>query len=262
MKKLFFTSAAVVLLFSAAGWAVFARQAATSDARESVCFRVENAVFIQGNDQALKSETIFHNGVAYDFSKESGRVTIFDTIDGRLVLIDTKRKSKTELTTVDLEAAARKLTTWCRKQDDPTLKFAAKPQFRVDEADGAINFRSPVVTYAVKTADSSTTDAADVAQQYKQFSDAMVRLSIIGGPSGVPPLVRLPVNAELERRGVMPAEVSVASHDRARTVNVRSQHVFGWQLTPSDEQRIEKARMLQNVAESVPASTFFSLEDE
>ena len=63
-------------------------------------FRVETDVFVDGGKEpAVQTLTIFSEGVVYDFLLTGvEEITVFDRDRNRLVLLDTKRKVKTELT--------------------------------------------------------------------------------------------------------------------------------------------------------------------
>ncbi len=63
-------------------------------------FRIETDVFVnQAKEPAVQTLTIFSGGVVYDFLLTGvEEITVFDRDRNRLVLLDTKRKVKTELT--------------------------------------------------------------------------------------------------------------------------------------------------------------------
>ena len=197
---------------------------------------VENSIHVDGTKSPKpQSLTIFHNGSAYDVSVGGSRIVIFDGQADRIVLLDKQRKIKTEVGTGDLEAARERLRSWCLKQADSVLRFCGKPAFEIKQSEGQLAFLASEMQYVVDTVEPAD---KQTAAEYRNFSDAMVGLAVIGQTSPVPPLARLAVNRELARRNVMPTSVAVEVRPQSdavrRSMKIRSHHKIGFELRQKD----------------------------
>jgi hypothetical protein len=211
-------------------------------------FRVENSVFLDGEEEPqIRSTTIFHQGVVYDFLGSPGEVTIFDTRRGRFVLLDPTRQIKTELTSDAVGVFAERLRQWSQRQDDPFLEFMASPEFdgSYERETGQLTFTSPWVTYRLETIDSPN---AETSRQYREFCDWHCRLNTLLTPGARPPFARMVVNETLERLGRFPREVHLTWKPKhgllSRSKTARSKHLLVRQLVESDRRRIAQSDML------------------
>ena len=131
----------VVVLSTTRG--VLAQQDESSTKKSSTGHYVENSILTEGAKSAKpQSLTIFSNGLVYDVSVGGTRVVIFNPAQGKLVLLDKRRKVKTEIHTADLKAAREELRAWCLKQADSVLRFCAKPKFEIIRSDHRLEFRA------------------------------------------------------------------------------------------------------------------------
>jgi hypothetical protein len=209
-------------------------------------FRVENKVFTgSDNDPSAESTTIFYNGVVYDYLKKPAETMVLDKDRGRLVLLDTGRRIKTELTTQEVEAFTDRLQERAARRasrsDNPFVAFQADPKFEqeFDETSRELTFRSPWMTYRVVTADAQS---KEIAQQYRQFADWQARINSVINRRAIPPFARLLVNAELERREEVPREVHLTLRPPGgfppRRITAHSEHQLIRTVVESDRRRV------------------------
>lgn len=170
-------------------------------------FRVENKVFLGSDKEPMtESTTIFKDDIIYDYLVEPSEVTVFDIGRGRFFLLDTRLKLKTELSSKLVKAATDSLKSRTDLGNDPLASFLIKPSFecQVDDERGELLFSSPMVEYRVLVEPAKD---AEVAGDYRQFSDWYKRLNTYTRPGAMPPFARMLVNKELEKRGELPREV-------------------------------------------------------
>jgi hypothetical protein len=207
-------------------------------------FRVESKIYSGDSDRPVSdSLTLFHEGRAYDLLSSPPEITIFDLAQSRIVLLDTTRRIRTEVTTSLLTSFVDQLRVRASRQADPILKFMAEPKFTESvEKDGQLSFSSPHITYRVRGNRASN---PAVVQGYREFADWTAQLTTLIRQGGQPPFPRLAVNASLERRGWLPDEVERTINDpnrpRGKPAVMRSTHKFETKLYSADLKRIEEA---------------------
>ncbi len=202
--------------------------------------RIETHVY-SGNDAKPVSHTVtlFDSNKVYDFVDQPPQVAIFRPPNslhaGHFVLLDLKTKQRTEISTEQIEGLMKKVTRWATQQDDPLLKFSAKPSFKksFDEETGMLSLTSSIWNYNVATVPAE--DATTLAR-YREFTDWYTRLNSMmhGAP---PPGARLQLNAALQKHGVVPVEI----HREVDSTTLRATHLFSWRLSREDRARIEEA---------------------
>jgi hypothetical protein len=207
-------------------------------------FRVESKVYA-GKDDASTSEsvTLFADERVYDFLSSPSEITVFDFPRGRIVLLDTNRKLRTELTTDKLNEFTDQLRVRAARQTDALLKFAANPKFDESHSDAQwLQFSSPHMTYRVHP---TKPDDPTVVREYRMFSDWSARLNAMIHPGALPPFPRLELNAVLERNGEIPESVqlTLAAQNRlmGKPTMLRSEHELTMRLLPTDRKRIDEA---------------------
>jgi hypothetical protein len=212
-------------------------------------FRIETKVYSGKVKSPLsQNTTLFRAGYVYDYLSIADRleqVAVFDQPHGRFILLDPTRKLKAEVATDDVLLFATKLHTVAAKSSNAFTKFVADPDFDVTfSEDGELNLASTQLTYRLQTVPAASPEAA---AQYREFSDAYARFNTMANPGSTPPFARLVVNAELAKRGLLPAEVqlTIPARSRAKAVSMRSEHIVSWRLLPRDEEKIaETAKQL------------------
>lgn len=218
-------------------------------------FRVENRVFVDGDKEPLvKSTTIFHEGVVYDYLADPPEVTVFDAQRGRFVLLDLTRRVKTELTSERVVQFAKRLKEWALEQSDPFLEFLGNPRFdeAFDEQTGELRLTSPWMSYRLATVD---TKSEAISEQYRQFSDWHCRLNTVLNPGARPPFARMLVNAALGQRQRLPREVDLKIEYKEgllpKRVTIRSEHLLVRQLVESDRRRVAQTDQFMAMYTSV-----------
>ncbi len=210
--------------------------------------RIESKVFF-GNDKEPKAEntTIFHRGLVYDYLRNpaEGRYTsetiVLDLARGRFVLLDPKRRVRTELATQEVAALCENFRQWAQDQTDAFTKFLGDPKFEevLEETTGELVLQSPWLTYRVATIE---TDSEAVLQQFREFTDWYARLNARLNPGYKLVLARLALNEALQKRRQLPREITLTVQSKKafsfqKTV-IRSEHQFIYHLVESDRDRI------------------------
>lgn len=205
-------------------------------------FRIENKVFSDDQEEpCIRSTTIFHEGVVYDYLVDPAEVTVLDKEHDRFVLLDMTRRVKTELPTERLISFGDTLRRRSQEESDPFKKFLGSPQFEeeFDKENGQMTFVSPWMTYRLKTVDFPS---ELLSRQYREFSDWYCRLNTYLNPGARPPFARMVVNGSLAHRRQFPREVELTIRPRenflAKRHMVRSEHLLVRQLVESDRQRV------------------------
>ncbi|MGA2618817.1 MAG: hypothetical protein ABSF26_14490 [Thermoguttaceae bacterium] len=216
------------------GWTIVAGVAAGAD------FRVTNRVYA-GSDQKPQSQgtTIFYGGRVYDFLDEPAEVIVLDKAAGRFTLLDDQHRVRAELTPGEVAAFVARIKQRAAAHQDPLVRFLATPSFAEEfssdparnnlgtsEGDspifvgrksgqspggfpadpkdlGQLTLRGQWMTYRVRL---SAADA-EVARQYREFSDWQVRLNVVLFAGARPPFARLMLNEAIARRQAIPREV-------------------------------------------------------
>jgi hypothetical protein len=204
-------------------------------------FRVENKVFSGGEKEPkIRSTTIFQDGVVYDFLEEPAEVTVFDNVHGRFVLLDLKRRIRTELTAERVADFTGHLKRWSQGQSDPFLRSLGAPHLEeeFDEASGQLSLRSPSITYELVTVEADPT----IVRKYREFADWSCQLNTLLTPRSRPPFARMVVNEALQRHGRFAREVHLTLKPKkgplAKHVTARSEHLLVRHLVESDRRRV------------------------
>jgi len=141
-------------------WVVLILTQATSRADD---FRIENSVFTEEDEEneqgpSLRSTTIFHRGVVYDFLNDPPEVIIFDPANSRLILLDVERKLRTDLSPTIVRQAIERLKSLSVGTKDRRKQFLYDPIFEknVDEETSEQVFDSPWMSYRVLAAGRKT----------------------------------------------------------------------------------------------------------
>lgn len=204
-------------------------------------FRMETDVFLDdGKDPVVETLTIFSAGVAYDFLLTGvEEITVFDPSRQRLVLLDTQRKVKTELTFDSLAQYVAQMKVQLSESKQDAL-LAEQLEVQSDEA-GWLTLTTGELTYR---AEGATPKFAEAAAQYQHFADWYARLNAMreGNP---PPFARIRLNAELASRGLVPQTIERKILQKRglqqKSQTLRSQHLANWRLSQTDRKQIDRA---------------------
>lgn len=227
-------------------------------AAEGQDFRVEADVFLDEKDESiLETLTLFKGDFVYDFFlKGPEEVTIYDAKRSRIVLLDNAHRVQTTLTTEQLLQLSQAMQTVGQEKGNKPL---FEPQFTTDYDDTqrVLKLTSEWLTYQAKCAQPKVPNAAE---RFRQFADWYARLNAVR-PGNLPPFGRLELNSALAQRGLIPAEIErTVVLDRPitnKTLHARSQHLFVWTLSGTDQKRIEKAGQDLASFESVSLSQYW-----
>ena len=218
-------------------------------------FRMVNRVYVGSEKEPTsQSTTIFHKRTVYDFLESPAEITIFDPDRDRIILLNTKKKLKTELTTDEVAKFASRLKEWAQHHTNPFLKFMGSPRFEetFDDVSRELEFESPWVVYHLKTEDA---ESSEIAAQYKEFSDWLAKLNTLINPGAYPPYARMLVNAALAKRNEVPAEVRLNLKPKGRLqlrpISLRSEHHLVRRLVESDRRRVAQAAEYMSMFNSV-----------
>jgi hypothetical protein len=209
-------------------------------------FRIDNKVFVgDQKEPASESTTIFHDGAVYDYLRNPAEVLVFEKTQDRFVMLNTERRIRAELSTEKIMAFSTKLQHRLDEQKDPFLKFLARPAFEEqwNAEKETLTLRSTWVSYNVQT---RAAPSADVAHRCRTFTDWYAQLCPILEPLARPPFPRLRVNALLDEKGLLPAEVSLTLSPKqgfwSKRINIRSEHQLIGELNAADLSRVTQTR--------------------
>lgn len=205
-------------------------------------FRVKTDVFAAGDRAPIAENlTLFTDAAVYDFSLNGGETTIFEPIVGRFVLLDPKRRLKTELPLPALGKFVADLQAEGVKNKDPNL-FAPKFEVQYDGVGRKLELTSSAMIYKASGVLPGQ-DQRSAVKRFRQFTDWTARLNTTHSKSL--PFGRMELNKELEKRGLVPEEIEVvyiSRSDPTRRVTYRSRQAFTWELTGQDRRRLDEVR--------------------
>lgn len=212
----------------------------------SVCgaaeeFRIETEVFVDdGKEPTVETVTIFSEGVVYDFLRTGvEEITVFDRDRSRLVLMDTQRKVKTELTLDSILTYVAQMKAQLSEGDQEFL--VGEEMKATDNEDGSLALTNGHVTYR---AEGTAPKSKEAAVEYQQFADWYARLNAMRRGNS-PPFARIHLNSELASRGQIPKTIERTIVQRRglqeKKQVLRSQHLANWRLSQSDRKLIDRA---------------------
>jgi hypothetical protein len=206
-------------------------------------FRIETKIFVGDEEQPVsENTTLFLDGVVYDFLNSPPQTAVFrkpaGNKPGRFILLNADDRTRTELSTAQLEGAMEKLRNWATRQRDPFLRFAAEPQFEetYQPETGKLVLASHVESYTVATAPAEHPEAV---AEYREFLDWYTRLNTLLSASP-PPGPRLRLNEALARHKAVPLTVELSR--AGEKDSIRAEHTFTWRLSQEDMKRIDDVR--------------------
>lgn len=222
-------------------------------------FRIDTKIFINNQPEPYsENTTLFHAGVVYDILAKPAEITIFDPGNSRFTRLDPAGKSKVELSTADVATFVDKLRGEAAENENPLLRFLGEPRFteQWSPQGSELTMASPLVTYRLRTVPCRS---ERVCRQYAEFSNAYAQLNTVTNPASLPPFARMAVNGALQRRSVLPAEVTLTIVTQPRPekkMTYRSQHEVRWRLSDSDLARINEIADLSASFRAVEQASF------
>jgi hypothetical protein len=210
-------------------------------------FRVENRVYADEQRQLNShSTTIFHGDAVYDFLTEPAEIVVFDKAGSKFVLLDLRRRVRTELRTVEVTAFVNRIREWAYDHPDPLLHFQGDPKFdeQFDAKSVQLTLKSPLMIYEARLARSSEA----VSRQYRQFCDWYAELNTVLSSGSRPPFARLMLDEAIARRNATVREVKLTIIPPSKpgtsmaAMTVSSRHELTPTLSAEDLRRVEQAR--------------------
>jgi len=254
MKRLQVIS--LVVLVMAVALTAFKR---LPDSASTDDFRMETDVFSGTQvDPIVETLTIFRAQIIYDFMGPDGEeITIFDIPRGSLVLVDTRRKIKTSISTSQLMAFMAAVKS---QPQSSSKNHLLAPQFqeRYEAAEQVLTLTDVHLTYRAK---GIKPKHPEFAQRFQLFADWYARLNAtrLGNP---PPFGRIELNQSLARHGLIPAEIErtvVVNATADQAQKMRSRHLTNWQLTETDRKRIQQAETCLESYPEVPPDRYWQI---
>lgn len=223
-------------------------------------FRMETDVFFgTQTDPIVETLTIFRSQVIYDFMGSDGEeITIFDIPRGSIVLVDTKRKMKTSISTSQLMAFMATVKSQSKSTAENSHLLAPQFQEKYEAAKQVLTLTDVKLSYRAR---GIRPKHPEFAQRFQLFADWYARLNAtrLGNP---PPFGRIKLNQSLARHGLIPAEIErtvVVDATADRSQKMRSRHLTNWQLTETDRKRIEQAKTCLETYPEVPPDRYWQI---
>jgi hypothetical protein len=204
-------------------------------------FRIDTDVFVdEETEPVVETLTIFSDGIVYDFLLNGvEEITLFDRKRKRLVLMDTQRRVKTELSTDSILGFVAQMQAHLNEAQRAFL-LAEELEVKTEDPD-TITLRNDRVAYRANGIQPKMHAAA---LEYQQFADWYARLNAMR-LGNLPPFARIRLNDELASRGLIPKSIerTVTRKKGLKeiTQTLRSQHLPNWRLSNSDRRLIDKA---------------------
>jgi hypothetical protein len=246
-----------------------------ADAGDPVALRVESEVFAgQAKEPVARSLTLFDGGTTWDFLDPSAphparkvadaagceQIILHDPVRERVIVLDPRRKLKTQIDVLRLERLSASLCKWSRSSDDKLIRWAGSADIGggISEGNGSLELVGPRVKYTIHYTAAPT---PEMAKAYRTFADTAILLKALLQPGGMPPFPRLAINRRIESAGGIPSDVTLAVDPLlpipgTSAGTLRSVHKVLPQLTDADQTRIDDAAALMAVADEVDLAAF------
>jgi hypothetical protein len=225
-----FATAITLALFAG-----MAPRAARADAGE---FVVRNQVF-DGKQVIGGSTTIFAGGKAFDFLDEADEAVMFEPVAGRITLIDTKRRVRSELSLEQLADFIERMRDRALRGGSDFARFVAQPEFgeRLDAETNELVLSSPLLEYRAST---TAPRNAEALRNYQTFIHWQAQLNCVVNAGATPPQARMKLNDALAARQLLPERVTMK-----RPANIpgggktlRAEHSYTWRLEDAERRRV------------------------
>jgi len=222
---------------------LFSGTALVTEAAQSADFRVDNAVFVDGQSQSQsQGVTIFHEGLVYDFLNEPAEVIVFDKAHRRFMLLDISRHVQSEITIDDVQAFVNRVKQRLSGHPNPNVKWLADPTFEesFNRENSELTLKSTSMTYLVQL--QATVPA--VAAQYHEFSDWYAQFNFALNQASRPPFPRMMLNEAIDRYKGVAKEVhlTAALNPKGAPTKITSRHQLAMQLDSADVNRVDEVR--------------------
>ena len=200
-------------------------------------FRIDTDIHF-GNEKepSKQSLTLFSEGVYYDFSKDdTTAITMIDPQRNRIILLDGKRNIQTSIDMAELEQYVQSAKLQAASPDLKLL-IKASEQVTFDDKTNTCTVGIKQINYVSTT---QKPPEAIIAQQYADFANWSARLNAVYPPQR-PPYVRMALNDELGKRGIVPAEIEITTTlASGKPTTARCRLIALWRLSRDDQAAIK-----------------------
>jgi hypothetical protein len=226
-------------------------------------FRIETEVFRGDSTEPISENlTLFSGNLILDFMLPTDRtrfpdeIVIYQSREKQFVLLDTRRKIKTEI----LEGEVLKIVAALQNSTlaDDANRFLFQPGFEehFDISTGRLTLESEQLTYEVR---GERPRDDEQLHRYFEFISQFARLNATD-PRRMPPFARLKLNNALKKYGIMPDEVRLtlvpSLNPPADPIVLRTTHNVIAPLSDKDNKRIESAKRYWMDFKSVSLAEF------
>ncbi|MGO9109092.1 MAG: hypothetical protein ACLP9L_07665 [Thermoguttaceae bacterium] len=227
----------------AAALVLFSVTTIATEAARGADFRVDNAVFAEGQSQPQsQGVTIFYQGLVYDFLNEPSEIIVFDKAHRRFTLLDISRHVQSQISIEDVQAVVNRVKQRLAGHPNPNSRWLVDPSFEesYDHENSELTLKSPTITYQAQV----QATAPAVAAQYHEFSDWYTQFNLALNPSSRPPFPRMMLNEAIERHQGVAKEVHLSTTLSPKDVpnKITSRHQLAVQLDSADMNRVAEAR--------------------
>lgn len=220
-------------------------------------FRIETDVTPAGQAEPIhQSVTVFHAGIAYDYSlAEPHRITVIDPAQDRVLFLDSAREVKTEVALSHLHSfmeGARK--EMANSKMAPALEDANV--VRVDEHSGTVVVGQNYFRYEAKPVQP---DNPRIARLFAEFANASSCINAWQSPDRSPPsFARMQLNETLASRDLIPGEITrttISSNGQEHVLQSRMH--TKWQLADEDKKTAEKFATMVAIYPTIDVEDYF-----
>ncbi len=241
LRFLILVSVLIVLIASVKG------NANETDSRSTQSeFRIDTAVYV-GDEQQPSSQntTLFTKGMVYDFSmtasdREPSEITIYDSKNDALVLLDPKRKIKFVIQLSQLITLVSGLLAETNQNPDSRFLTSDDYQEEHDISSGWYTLKNDIITYSFRGKPPTNTQ---LVQAYNEFLNKYTLLGATD-PRRLPPFPRLHLNRAVQKLGLIPTEIRLSVQETEllrQPLSMTSKHTLIEGLSDSDRLQIESA---------------------
>ena len=212
-------------------------------------FRIETEIF-QGtsNDPISENLTLFSGNLILDFMLPTDRtrfpdeIVIYISDERKFVLLDTRRRIKTELLEGQVLQLLASLQSSTIATEDNDFLFNPEFEEAYDNSSGLLTLQSERITYEVR---GKRPKEDSMLHRYYEFIGQFARLNATD-PKRMPPFARLKLNAALQKYGFIPDEVRLtlipSLADNSNPIVLKTTHNVITELSEKDEKRIASAK--------------------
>ena len=204
-------------------------------------FAIENEILVDGK-VVQKGWTIFSDEKIIDAQVPDEHVsqpniTVYSSDKKEFRVLSPKTKKQSVVTSSRLRSMAAEMTVLA-KDEQPFIKFAARPKFNVSYSEKAqkLTLRSEIWTYTATKNEHA--QAESLAARYKAFADAFANFNILSSP--VPPNARLELNRRMAENNIFPGTVSISIRN-GHNIERMSRHTIHTKLSDEHEKIIQSA---------------------